>query len=92
MWPRTVQDSIVSAPCSDGGEQFREGLNVTRQCTVNGEWTEPDFIRCTLAQTDESFLLLWFVIEADVVSETLRGDLEEEVRGWVGSTLRLTYS
>jgi len=43
---------------------------------VNGEWTEPDFIRCTLAQTDESFLLLWFVIEADVVSETnlcLRG-------------------
>ena len=82
LWPRTVQDTTASAPCREGGNQFRDGLNVTRQCTANGDWAETDFIRCTLAESDESFLLLWFVIEADVVTDALIASLESEVRGW----------
>ena len=79
LWPRTVQGTPVMAPCRDGGDRFREGPMVTRSCSGNGEWAEADFTRCTLDVSGGSFLLLWFVIEADEISNTQRTNLEANV-------------
>ena len=79
LWPRTVQGTPAMAPCRDGGDRFREGPMVTRSCLGNGEWAEADLTRCTLDMSDGSFLLLWFVIEADEISNTQRTNLEANV-------------
>ena len=79
LWPRTVQGTPAMAPCRDGGDRFRGGPIVTRSCLDNGEWAEADFTSCTLDVSDGGFLLLWFVIETDEISDTQRTNLEANV-------------
>lgn len=68
LWPRTPENLLSEFSCDLISSSFRKETRVTRQCLGAGRWAGPDLTSCTLREDSEPFLLLWFVIEANVSS------------------------
>ena len=74
QWPRTLERSTASRPCTEAGSMFRAGPKALRRCNDQGEWEEADLTSCTIAEIEDPFLLVWFVIDADQYTD----DQEEQ--------------
>ena len=78
----------ASRPCSDAGSMFRVGPQALRLCNELGEWEEAALTTCTLTDVIEPFLLVWFVIEADELTD----DMEQSFVDSVNSFNMISYS
>ena len=72
QWQWTLEGNTVSRPCREAGSMFRAGPQASRRCNDQGEWEEADLTSCTLTEIEEPFLLLWFVIEADEITDDMK--------------------
>ena len=57
---------------------FRAGPKASRRCN-NQEWEEADLTSCTIAEIEDPFLLVWFVIDADTHTDDQERDFVENV-------------
>ena len=87
QWQWTLEGTTVSKPCSDAGSMFRTGPRGSRRCNEEGEWDEADLTSCTLAEIEEPFLLVWFVIEVEEYTDDMEQGFVDNV-----STIRLMCS
>ena len=79
QWPWTLEDTTVSRPCSEAGSMFRAGPKASRRCNNQGEWEEADLTSCTIAEIEDPFVLVWFVIDADTHAGDQNQDFIESV-------------
>jgi hypothetical protein len=79
QWPWTLEDTTVSRPCSEAGSMFRTGPKASRRCNNQGEWEEADLTSCTIAEIEDPFLLVWFVIDADQYTDDQEQDFVDSV-------------
>ena len=79
QWPRTLRDSTVSRACTEATQRFRTGPMASRKCNNQGEWEEADLTPCTIIKVDNSFLLVWFVLDADKHTDDQEQEFVENV-------------
>ena len=58
---------------------FRAGPKASRRCNNQGEWEEADLTSCTIAEIEDPFVLVWFVIDADTHAGDQNQDFIESV-------------
>ena len=58
---------------------FRTGPKASRRCNNQGEWEEADLTSCTIAEIEDPFLLVWFVIDADQYTDDQEQDFVDSV-------------
>ena len=66
MWESTSVGGSVSKPCSSVDFSLR-GTSVVRRCSLDGEWEQPDYTDCTLADGSSPFILLWLAAEGEMI-------------------------
>lgn len=70
LWPRTLNENTVSRPCNLASDSFRRETRAFRQCLRDGTWSDPDLTTCTLRDSVQPFLLLWFSIDSNMTNQT----------------------
>jgi hypothetical protein len=60
---------------------FRAGPKASRRCNNQGEWEEADLTSCTIAEIEDPFLLVWFVIDADQYTDDQEQDFVDSMKG-----------
>lgn len=81
VWDDTRAGSSLSTPCHLVDSSLR-GANVTRSCSLAGEWQELDYTGCTIEYSSPPFILLWVIAEGSSRDqiETSTTELEIMVR------------
>ena len=79
QWQSALGGTTVYKPCSDAGSMFRAGPEASRRCNDRVNWEEADLTSCTLAEIEEPFLLVWFVIETDEYTDSMEQDFVDSV-------------
>ena len=79
QWPWTLEGTTAFRPCSEAGSMFRVGPRASRQCDQEGEWEDADLTSCTIADIEEPFILVWFVIDAEEYTDSMEQDFIDNV-------------
>ena len=79
QWPWTLEGTTAFRPCSEAGSMFRVGPRASRQCDQEGEWEDADLTSCTIADVEEPFILVWFVIDAEEYTDSMEQDFIDNV-------------
>ena len=83
QWPRTLEGNRASRPCTEAGSMFRAGPKASRRCNDQGLWDEADLTSCTIADIEDPFLLVWFVIDANQYTN-------DQEQGFINSVSSIT--
>ena len=92
LWPATSPGTQMTANCDSASLRFVSQLNpeLRRYCSSNGTWSDVDYTGCTLTQPAVPFLLIWYTLQTNNVSEVTRNGPTLELQVYVRRTSVIT--